>query len=126
MPNVVDVLDVEMDDGVLLAVVVDGVDLCCCCPFVCPLVNVLLLLPVGVVPPEELVVVLFVFEPDVAVPLAGVVAVGTALPAVFFHGWNPLPTAASANGGGLLDDSLLHCAANMANGVPLNPGCSCK
>ena len=46
-------------------------------------------------------------------------------PAVFFHGWKPLPTAASASGGGLLDDNLLHCAANMANGVPLRPGCSC-
>ena len=42
----------------------------------------------------------------------------------FFHGWNPLPTAASASGGGLLEESLLHWAANIANGVPRNPGCS--
>lgn len=27
---------------------------------------------------------------------------------LFFHGWNPLPTAASAKGGGDLLDSLLH------------------
>lgn len=26
----------------------------------------------------------------------------------FFHGWNPFPTAASANGGGLFELSLLH------------------
>lgn len=43
---------------------------------------------------------------------------------LFFQGWNPLPTAASARGGGDLFDSLLHCAANIANGVPLRPGCS--
>jgi hypothetical protein len=43
---------------------------------------------------------------------------------LFFHGWKPLPTAASANGGGDLLDSLLHCAANMASGVPLRLGCS--
>lgn len=27
---------------------------------------------------------------------------------LFFHGWNPLPIAASANGGGDLFDNLLH------------------
>lgn len=43
---------------------------------------------------------------------------------LFFHGWNPFPTAASANGGGDLLDSLLHCAANIANGVPRRLGCS--
>lgn len=37
---------------------------------------------------------------------------------LFFHGWNPLPIAASANGGGDLFDNLLHWAANIANGVP--------
>lgn len=42
----------------------------------------------------------------------------------FFHGWKPLPTAASANGGGLFDESLLHWAASMASGVPRSPGCS--
>lgn len=41
---------------------------------------------------------------------------------LFFHGWNPFPTAASANGGGDLFDNLLHCAANIASGVPLRPG----
>jgi hypothetical protein len=41
---------------------------------------------------------------------------------LFFHGWNPLPTAASARGGGDLLDSLLHCAASIARGVPLSPG----
>ena len=53
-------------------------------------------------------------------------ALPVALPALplFFHGWNPLPTAASANGGGLFDDNLLHCAASMASGVPRRPGCS--
>jgi hypothetical protein len=34
----------------------------------------------------------------------------------FFQGWKPLPTAASARGGGDLLDSLLHCAASIANG----------
>lgn len=37
---------------------------------------------------------------------------------LFFHGWNPLPIAASANGGGDLFDNLLHWAASIANGVP--------
>lgn len=37
---------------------------------------------------------------------------------LFFQGWNPLPIAASANGGGDLFDNLLHWAANIANGVP--------
>lgn len=36
---------------------------------------------------------------------------------LFFHGWKPLPIAASANGGGDLFDNLLHCAASIANGV---------
>lgn len=44
----------------------------------------------------------------------------------FFHGWNPFPIAASANGGGDLFDNLLHCAASMANGVLLTFECSCK
>lgn len=43
---------------------------------------------------------------------------------LFFHGWNPLPTAASARGGGDLLDSLLHWAASMASGVPRRPGWS--
>uniref|UniRef100_A0A182IXG4 Uncharacterized protein n=1 Tax=Anopheles atroparvus TaxID=41427 RepID=A0A182IXG4_ANOAO len=34
---------------------------------------------------------------------------------LFFHGWKPLPTAASASGGGDLLDSLLHCAASIAS-----------
>lgn len=37
---------------------------------------------------------------------------------LFFQGWNPLPIAASANGGGDLFDNLLHWAASIANGVP--------
>jgi hypothetical protein len=45
---------------------------------------------------------------------------------LFFHGWNPLPTAASARGGGDLLDSLLHCAASIASGVPRSPGWSCN
>lgn len=45
---------------------------------------------------------------------------------LFFHGWKPLPTAASASGGGDLFDSLLHCAASMARGVPRRLGCSWK
>lgn len=48
----------------------------------------------------------------------------TAAFGLFFHGWNPLPTAASANGGGDLFDNLLHWAANIANGVLRKPGCS--
>lgn len=36
---------------------------------------------------------------------------------LFFHGWKPLPMAASANGGGDLFDNLLHWAASIANGV---------
>lgn len=44
----------------------------------------------------------------------------------FFQGWNPLPTAASASGGGDLLESLLHCAASIANGVPRRLGCSCN
>jgi hypothetical protein len=40
----------------------------------------------------------------------------------FFHGWNPLPTAASASGGGDMLLSLLHCAASIARGVPRRPG----
>lgn len=43
----------------------------------------------------------------------------------FFHGWNPLPIAASANGGGDLFDNLLHCAASIASGVLLTFECSC-
>lgn len=42
--------------------------------------------------------------------------------ATFFHGWKPLPTAASASGGGVLLASLLHWAANIANGVPPKRG----
>lgn len=45
---------------------------------------------------------------------------------LFFHGWKPFPTAASANGGGDLLDNLLHCAASMASGVPFKPACSWK
>lgn len=45
---------------------------------------------------------------------------------LFFHGWKPLPTAASASGGGDLLDSLLHCAASIASGVPRRPGWSCN
>lgn len=45
---------------------------------------------------------------------------------LFFHGWNPLPTAASASGGGDLFESLLHWAASIASGVPFKPGCSWK
>lgn len=45
---------------------------------------------------------------------------------LFFHGWKPFPTAASANGGGDLFDNLLHWAASMASGVPFKPGCSWK
>jgi len=45
---------------------------------------------------------------------------------LFFHGWKPLPTAASASGGGDLLDSLLHCAASIARGVPRRPGWSCN
>jgi hypothetical protein len=67
---------------------------------------------------------------SVLLPLVAVAVVLEALvllpPPDFFHGWNPLPTAASASGGGLFDDNLLHWAANMAKGVPLNPGCSCN
>lgn len=44
----------------------------------------------------------------------------------FFHGWNPFPIAASANGGGDLFDNLLHWAASMASGVLLTFECSCK
>lgn len=45
---------------------------------------------------------------------------------LFFHGWKPLPTAASASGGGDLLESLLHWAASMASGVPRRPGWSWK
>lgn len=45
---------------------------------------------------------------------------------LFFHGWKPFPTAASANGGGDLFDNLLHWAASIASGVPFKPGCSWK
>lgn len=45
---------------------------------------------------------------------------------LFFHGWKPLPTAASAKGGGDLLESLLHWAASMARGVPLKLGWSCN
>ena len=46
---------------------------------------------------------------------------------LFFQGWNPLPTAASARGGGDIEAVLLHSAAIMARGVPRSPGCSvCK
>jgi hypothetical protein len=45
---------------------------------------------------------------------------------LFFHGWKPLPTAASASGGGDLLDSLLHWAASIASGVPRRPGWSCN
>ena len=46
---------------------------------------------------------------------------------LFFQGWNPLPTAASARGGGDMEAVLLHRAAIMARGVPRSPGCSvCK
>ena len=38
-------------------------------------------------------------------------------PGLFFQGWKPLPTAASARGGGDLEVSLLHWAASMARGV---------
>jgi len=38
-----------------------------------------------------------------------------------FQGWNPLPTAASAKGGGVLLANLLHWAASMARGVELVP-----
>lgn len=41
---------------------------------------------------------------------------------LFFQGWKPLPTAASASGGGDLFDSLLHWAASMASGVPRRLG----
>lgn len=41
---------------------------------------------------------------------------------LFFQGWNPFPTAASASGGGDLLDNLLHCAASIANGVPFKLG----
>ena len=54
---------------------------------------------------------------------------------LFFQGWNPLPTAASASGGGDMDAVLLQSAAIMASGVvwpgwtPRSPGCpggSCR
>lgn len=45
---------------------------------------------------------------------------------LFFHGWNPFPTAASAKGGGDLFDNLLHWAASIASGVPFRAGCSWK
>lgn len=74
-----------------------------------------------------LLLLLLLWLPLVVVVVLDVMAPEAAAAAAldFFHGWNPLPTAASANGGGLFDDNLLHWAANMANGVPLNPGCSC-
>ncbi len=43
----------------------------------------------------------------------------------FFQGENPLPTVASARGGGDLLRSLLHWAASIDNGVPAAMG-SCK
>ena len=43
---------------------------------------------------------------------------------LFFQGWKPFPTAASARGGGDLLESLLHCAASIAKGVPRRLGCS--
>lgn len=43
---------------------------------------------------------------------------------LFFQGWKPLPTAASARGGGDLLDNLLHWAANIASGVPRRLGWS--
>ena len=39
----------------------------------------------------------------------------------FFQGRKPLPTVASARGGGDLLVILLHWAASMARGVPPNP-----
>lgn len=44
----------------------------------------------------------------------------------FFQGWKPLPTAASASGGGDFEESLLHWAASIASGVPRRLGCSCN
>lgn len=41
---------------------------------------------------------------------------------LFFQGWKPLPTAASAKGGGDLLLNLLHWAASIAKGVPLKLG----
>lgn len=58
--------------------------------------------------------------------LVGVDAASGLPPPDFFQGWNPLPTAASASGGGLIELSLLHCAASIARGVPRSPGCSCN
>ena len=97
-----------------------------CCPFCDTPLNDCVLLLLMLLDEEEVANVLL---PLVVVDVLDVVVllpVEAALADDFFHGWNPLPTAASAKGGGLLDDSLLHWAANMANGVPLNPGCSCS
>ena len=43
------------------------------------------------------------------------------MPPDFFQGRKPLPTVASARGGGDLLVILLHWAASMARGVPPNP-----
>lgn len=63
-----------------------------------------------------------------AVPMLETDVTGDCWPRVglFFQGWNPLPTAASASGGGDLFDNLLHWAANIANGVPRSDGWSWK
>ena len=58
--------------------------------------------------------------------VAVLLPVEAALADDFFHGWNPLPTAASDKGGGILDDTFAVLAANMVNNVPLNPGCYCS
>lgn len=53
-----------------------------------------------------------IFRCVAAEPIFVILPVGecwpTAALGLFFHGWNPLPTAASANGGGDLFDNLLH------------------
>ena len=52
--------------------------------------------------------------------VAVLLPVEAALADDFFHGWNPLPTAASDKGGGILDDTFAVLAANMVNSVPLS------
>lgn len=76
-----------------------------CCP------TLLLPLPLAALPPPPPPTVL----PPPLLPAAGELG-------LFFQGWKPLPTAASASGGGDLFDNLLHCAASMASGVPRRLG----
>ena len=77
-----------------------------CCPFCDTPLNDCVLLLLMLLDEEEVANVLL---PLVVVDVLDVVVllpVEAALADDFFHGWNPLPTAASDKGGGILDDTF--------------------